>query len=125
MLAASMAVFTSCKEKEYDYRDAWVGTYLGDSKCHLSADGGNVSIDTVYYNDSLSVSKREDEGLTIGYRGESLLIDCTKEGKLSFEKYPHSGGEGKIVGDSLYFKYSDSFQGRTITYHFGGSKIRQ
>lgn len=125
MLATCMAVFVSCKDKDSDYRDAWMGTYLGDSKCHLSADGGNVSIDTVYCNDSLSVSKREDNGLTIGYRGESFSVNCTVEGQFSFEKYPHSGGEGKFVGDSLYFKYSNSFQGRTITYHFGGSKIRR
>ena len=128
LLAACMLVFASCKDDDVmdnpDYRDAWVGTYVGDSEYHFSANGGQNTVDTLYSNDSLSVAKSGDNDLIIDYRSQSFLVNCTAEGSFSRDNYPHGGCEGRCFGDSLYFKSADSEQGRTVTYIFKGSKIK-
>ncbi|MBP5516669.1 MAG: hypothetical protein J6X86_06950 [Bacteroidales bacterium] len=126
VLAACMAVFVSCgdNDDDEDYRDAWVGTYVGDSDYHFSANGGANTIDTVYFNDSLSVAKNSDKNLTFVYRGQSLMAECTEEGVFSHDNYPNGGFQGRFSGDSLYFNFSESEQGRSVTYVFKGKKIK-
>lgn len=125
MLVACMAVFVSCKDEDKsDYRDAWVGTYVGDSECHVSANGGANTVDTVYRNDSLSIAKSGDNNLSIDYRGQSSLATCTEDGSFSHDDYPHGGCQGRFSGDSLYFNFSESEQGRSATYIFKGRKIK-
>jgi hypothetical protein len=123
ILAACMIFFASCKD-DVDNRDAWVGTYMGDSDYHFSANGGANTIDTVYLNDSLSVAKSGDNKMSFGYRGQSFLAECTAEGVFCYDDYPHGGFEGKFYGDSLKFITSESFQGRSVTYVFKGRKIK-
>lgn len=79
-------------------------------------------MDTVYLNDTLSVAKCGDESLTIGYRNQSFEVASTEEGHFYRDNYPHGGCDGRWFGDSLYFNYNESFQGRSVTYNFKGNK---
>lgn len=121
LFVACMTFFVGCKD-DSDYRDKMVGTYVGDSKYHFSANGGENVMDTVYLGDTLSVAEHGDQGLTIGYRSQSFEVACTEDGNLYLDDYPHGGCDGKYFDDSLYFNYSESFQGRTVTYNFKGKK---
>ena len=127
LFAACMCFFVGCKDdgedsNGSDYRDKMVGTYVGDSDYRYSANGGENTLDTVYLGDTLSVAKYGDKGLTIGYRSQSFEVACTEDGNLYLDDYPHGGCDGKCFDDSLYFNYSESFQGRTVTYNFKGKK---
>lgn len=118
-----MAVFASCEDdQKSDYRDAWVGTYVGDSEYHFSANGGENTFDTIYPDDNLSVAKSGDNNLTVDYRSQSFLVTCTESGSFSHDDYPHGGCEGRFSGDSLYFNSTVSEQGRSVTYIFKGRK---
>ena len=121
-LAACLAIFASCGDKDNDYRDAWVGTYVGNSEYHFSSNGGENTIDTVYLNDNLSVTKSGDKELSFGYRGQTLSAECSEGGVFSHDNYPHGGFQGRFSGDSLYFTLSESEQGRSVTYVFKGKK---
>ena len=121
-LAACLAVFASCGDKDNDYRDAWVGTYEGNCVFHYSA-GADHQFDTVYADEMLSVTKLGNEGLAIDYIGQSFPVDCTSEGTFfSTSDNPHSEWEGSIKGDSLFFDYYDVSQGQSTTRHFKGIK---
>ena len=118
-----MAAFASCSEKEKtDYRDAWVGAYVGDSQCHTVSGDGQFSADTVYVGDTLSVSKAGNAALLIGYKGQEFQVSCTEEGSFGGENYPHGSYQGRIYGDSVFFKAIDSWQGNTVTNTFYGRK---
>ena len=124
MLVACMTLFVACKDDNAtDYRDTWVGTYVGDTQYHYSANGGENVIDTVYVNDSLTVAKIGDDNLVIGFRSQSFQVNCTKEGVFNHDNYPHGGCQGQCYGDSVYFMSEESEQGRSATYTFSGRKI--
>ena len=117
-----MAFFASCGDKDNDYRDAWVGTYEGYCEYHHSA-GSDQQFDTVYTNETLSVTKQGSMGLLIAYIGQSFPVDCTSEGTFfSTSDNPHSEWEGSIQGDSLFFNYHDVSQGQSTTRLFKGKK---
>ena len=123
-LAVCLSVFVSCGDKDNDYRDAWVGTYEGYCDYHSST-GSDNQFDTVYANESLSVSKQEDEGLLIDYIGQSFPVHCTSEGTFtSTSNNLHSEWNGCIKGDSLFFNYHDVSQGHSSSRQFKGKKTR-
>ena len=123
-LAVCLSVFVSCGDKDNDYRDAWVGTYEGYCDYHSSM-GADHQFDTVYTNESLTVSKQGDEGLVIGYIGQSFPVQCTSEGTFtSTSDNPHSEWNGYVKGDSLFFNYFDVSQGQSSTRHFKGKKTK-
>ena len=124
-LATCLFFVTACKDDKVDNRDAWVGTYVGESEYHYSANGGANTLDTVYQNDQLTVSKNGDDGLTIDYKSltsASFPVTCDAEGKFNYENYPHTSCEGHFIADSVYFIYTESSQGRSATYNFKGKK---
>ena len=125
LVVACVALFLGCTDdnsKSNDYRDKMVGSYVGDSEYHFSANGGENVMDTVYLNDTLSVAKIGDEGLTIGYRGQSFEVLCSEDGTFYRDNYPHGGCDGSWFADSLYFNNNESFQGRSVTYNCRGKK---
>ncbi len=120
--ATCLSVFVGCGDKDNDYRDAWVGTYEGYCDYHSST-GSDNQFDTVYANESLSVSKQEDEGLVIDYIGQSFPVHCTSEGTFtSTSNNPHSEWNGCIKGDSLFFNYHDVSQGHSSSRQFKGKR---
>lgn len=130
LLVACMAVVVGCGDKDNagngnndnDYRDAWLGTYDGYCEYHSST-GSDHQFDTVYTDESLSVSKQGDEELVIDYIGQSFAVRCTSEGTFtSTTDNPHSEWNGRIKGDSLFFNYHDVSQGHSSTRHFEGKK---
>lgn len=125
VLAACLAVFVGCEDKDNDYRDAWVGTYEGDCYCHASA-GSDNQFDTIYANESVSVSKQGDEGLLVDFvTGQSFPVNCTSEGIFtSTTGNPHSEWDGCVKGDSLFFNYYDVSQGHSTSYKFKGKKTK-
>ena len=121
-LAACLAVFAACGDKDNDYRDAWVGTYEGYYNFHYSS-GSDHQFDTVYTNQSLSVSKQGNEGLVLDYLGQSFQVLCSSDGTFtSISNNPHSEWDGCFKGDSLFFNYYDISQGHSSTRHFKGKK---
>ena len=127
LFAACMTFLVACTGDDNDtngndFRDMMVGAYVGDSEYHFSANGGENTLDTVYLNDTLSVAKCGDNGLTIGYRSQSFEVVCTDDGSFGRDNYPHGGCDGKWFDDSLYFNYNESSQGRAVTYIFKGKK---
>lgn len=130
MLAVCVAVFVGCGEKDNDndndndndYRDAWIGTYEGYCEYHHST-GSDPLLDTVYPNETLSVTKQGDNGLLIDYIDQSFPVSCTSEGTFtSTTDNPHSSWNGSIKGDSLFFNYHDVSQGYSTTRNFKGRK---
>ncbi|MBP5189341.1 MAG: hypothetical protein J6031_00295 [Bacteroidales bacterium] len=122
VLVSCLAVFVGCGDKDNDFRDTWVGTYEGYSDYHFST-GTDHQFDTVYTNESLSVSKQETVGLVIDYLGQSFPVSCTSEGTFtSSSNNPHSEWNGCIKGDSLFFNYHDVSQGYSSTRLFKGKK---
>ena len=124
LLTASMMVFVSCgnDDNEEDFRDAYVGSYMGDCAYHYS-NGSDYQFDTVYNNESLSVSKNADNGLTIDFRNMTFSVQCTKDGEIPVSSYnPHSNCFGRFKGDSLYFEYNDVSQGNASSLSFNGRK---
>jgi hypothetical protein len=123
-----MALFAACGNEDSDYRDAWVGTYVGECRYQHSAGWGDYQFDTVCVNETLSVAKQGDNGLLISYIGQSLSnlsfsVDCNPDGTFSSTtNNPHSEWNGSIKGDSLFFNYYDVSQGQSSTRHFKGSK---
>lgn len=123
-LAVCLSVFVSCGDKDNDYRDAWVGTYEGYCDYHSSM-GADHQFDTVYTNESLTVSKQGDEGLVIGYIGQSFPVQCTSEGTFtSTSNNPHNEWNGCVKGDSLFFNYNNVSQGQSSTRQFKGKKTK-
>jgi hypothetical protein len=125
VLAICLFFVVACKDDNSDSRDLWVGTYIGESEYLYSANGGNNTLDTVYYNDKLTVSKNGEDGLAIDYSSlisVSLPVNCDAEGKFIYENYPHVRCEGQFIADSVYFIYNESSQGRSATYNFKGKK---
>ncbi len=121
VLVTCLAVFVGCGDKDTDFRDTWVGTYEGYCDYHSST--GDHQFDTVYTNESLSVSKQETAGLVIDYLGQSFPVSCTSEGTFkSTSTNPHSEWNGCIKGDSLFFNYYDVSQGHSSTRQFKGKK---
>ena len=119
-----MAAFTSCTEKEKtDYRDAWMGVYVGDTQCHTISNDGQFTADTVYPGDTLSVAKEGSGALLIGYRGKEYQVGCKEEGSFCGENYPHGGFQGRIYGDSVFFEVVDTWHGNTVTNTFYGKKL--
>ena len=124
VLAVCLSVFVGCGDKDSDYRDTWVGTYEGYSDYH-SYTGVDHQFDTVYTNESLTVSKQGDEGLVIGYIGRSFPVNCTSGGTFtSTSDNPHSEWNGYVKGDSLFFNYFDISQGQSSTRQFKGKKTK-
>ena len=122
VLAACLAVFAACGDKDNDYRDAWVGTYEGECAYHHSS-GSDHQFDTVYTDETLTVAKQGDNELVIDYIGQSFPVTCTSEGTFtSTTNNPHSGWDGCVKGDSLFFNYYDVSQGQSTTRHFKGRK---
>jgi len=121
VLAACLAVFAACGDKDNDYRDAWVGTYDGYWEYHHSS-GTDHQFDTVYTDKTLTVDKQGDNGLLIG---QSFPVTCTQEGTFtSTTNNPHSEWYGSIKNDSLFFSYHDVSQGQSTTRHFVGKKTK-
>lgn len=117
-----MAVFIGCGDKDNDYRDPWLGTYEGNCEYHSST-GSDHQFDTVYTNQSLTVSKQGNEGLVLDYLGQSFQVHCSSDGTFTSTSFnPHSEWIGCIKGDSLYFNYQDVSQGHSTTRHFKGKK---
>ena len=124
VLAVCLSVFVGCGDKDSDYRDTWVGTYEGYSDYH-SYTGVDHQFDTVYTNESLTVSKQGNEGLVIGYIGRSFPVNCTSGGTFtSTSDNPHSEWNGYVKGDSLFFNYFDISQGQSSTRQFKGKKTK-
>lgn len=125
IFAVCMFVFTGCKkDDDSDFRDKWVGTYEGYCEYHSST-GSEHQFDTVYTNESLSVSKQGDEGLMIDYLGQSFPVRCTLEGIFtSTSSNPHSERNGSVKGDSLFFNYHDVSQGHSTSRYFKGKKTK-
>ena len=122
MLATCLAVFVGCGDKDNDYRDTWLGTYEGYCDYHSST-GADHQFDTVYTNQSLSVSKQGDEGLELVYLGQTFQVHCSQDGTFtSTSNNPHSEWNGCFKGDSLFFNYYDVSQGHSSTRHFKGKK---
>ena len=120
-----MTLFVACKDDNAtDYRDTWVGTYVGDTQYHYSVNGEANVVDTIYVNDNLSVAKIGDDNLIIGFRSQSYQVNCKKDGAFSHDNYPHGGCQGQCYGDSVYFMSEESEQGRSATYTFSGRKIK-
>ena len=123
VLAGCLAVFAACGDKDNDYRDAWLGTYEGYCEYHHYI-GSDQHFDTVYTNETLSVTKQGDNGLVIDYIGQLFPVTCTSEGTFtSTSDNPHSEWSGEIQGDSLFFRYYDVSQGQSTTRHFKGKKL--
>jgi hypothetical protein len=124
VFAACLAVFAACGDKDNDYRDAWLGTYEGYCEYHHYI-GSDQHFDTVYTNETLSVTKQGDNGLVIDYIGQLFPVTCTSEGTFtSTTDNPHSEWSGEIEGDSLFFRYYDVSQGQSTTRHFKGKKTK-
>jgi hypothetical protein len=122
IFAACMFFFAGCKDDDLDYRDTWVGSYEGYCEYHSST-GSDYQFDTIYTNESLSVSKQGDDGLTIDYLGQLFPVHCTSEGTFtSTSDNPHSEWNGCIKGDSLFFNYHDVSQGHSSARHFKGKR---
>jgi len=122
LFAVCIVMFASCKDEQQDYRDKWQGSYAGESSLHLSS-GSDYQFDTVYLNDTITVSKMEENKLMIQYRSQEFQVNCTPQGNLtSATNNPHSEWSGNIVGDSLYFDYYDVSQGHSSSWHFKGKK---
>lgn len=122
MLAACVAFFASCGDNDEDYRDAWVGTYGGSCNYHHSS-GSDYQFDTVYTNETLTVSKGEENILDIHYLDQDFTVNCSPEGTLtSATNNPHSEWDGANKGDSLFFNYSDASQGHYTSRQFIGKK---
>ena len=66
VLATCLFFVAACKDDNTDYRDSWVGTYVGDCSYHFS-NGADYQYDTVFHNETLAVSKNEDNGLIVDY----------------------------------------------------------
>jgi hypothetical protein len=117
-----MAVFVGCGDKDNDFRDKWLGTYEGYCEYHSST-GSDHQFDTVYSDQSLTVSKQGNEGLVMDYLGQSFQVRCSSDGTFtSTSNNPHSEWNGCIKGDSLFFNYQDVSQGHSSTRHFKGKK---
>ena len=124
VVAACVAVFAACGEKDNDYRDVWVGTYEGCSEYHNST-GTDYQVYTVFAGESLTVCKKGDHQLEVLYLGLEFPVDCTPEGVFSSTTgNPHSEWEGSIKGDSLFFIYHDVSQGHSISWLFKGKKTK-
>ena len=122
VLAACVAVFAGCGDKDNDYRDVWEGDYVGYCEYHYSL-GSDHQFDTIYTNESLSVAKQGEKELVIGYIGQSYTVNCTSEGTFtSTTNNPHSEWDGYFKGDSLFFNYYDVSQGQSTSRHFKGNK---
>ena len=122
VLVTSLVVFVGCGDKDNDFRDTWLGTYEGYCEYHSSM-GSDHQFDTVYTNQTLTVSKQGDEGLLIDYLSQSFQVRCSSDGKFaSTSNNPHSEWNGCIKGDSLFFNYQDVSQGHSTTRHFKGKK---
>ena len=122
VLAGCLAVFAACGDKDNDYRDAWLGTYEGYCEYHHYI-GSDQHFDTVYTNESVTVSKQGNEGLVMDYLGQSFQVLCSGDGTFtSTSNNPHSEWNGCIKGDSLFFNYYDVSQGHSSTRHFKGKK---
>lgn len=122
LLAACLALFASCGDKDEDYRDAWEGTYVGYREYHCSI-GSDYQFDTLYTDETLSVAKQGDMELVIGYIGQIFPVNCTPEGTFTATTTnPHSEWDGRVTGDSLFFNYYDVTQGRSSAWHFKGIK---
>ena len=122
MLATCLAVFVGCGDKDNDFRDPWLGTYEGYCEYH-SFMGADYQFDTVYTNQSLSVSKQGNEGLVLDYLGQSFQVLCSSDGTFtSTSNNPHSEWNGCFKGDSLFFNYYDVSQGHSSSRHFIGKK---
>ena len=123
VLAACLAVFAACGDKDNDYRDAWVGTYEGYYNFHYSS-GSDHQFDTVYTDETLTVAKQGDKELVVGFIGQNFPVTCTPEGTFaSTTENPHSEWGGSIKDDSLFFRYYDVSQGQSTTRHFKGKKL--
>ncbi len=76
VLVACLAVFVGCGDKDKDFRDEWLGTYEGYCDFHSST-GADHQFDTVYTNESVTVSKQGNEGLVMDYLGQSFQVLCS------------------------------------------------
>lgn len=122
VLVACMAVCVGCGDKDNDFRDTWLGTYEGYCEYHSST-GSDHQFDTVYSDQSLTVSKQGNEGLVLDYLSQSFQVRCSSDGTFtSTSNNPHSEWNGSIKGDSLFFNYHDVSQGHSTTRLFKGKK---
>lgn len=125
IMAACMAMFVGCEEPEKpvtDYREAWVGTYVGNSELHRSS-GNDYTFDTIYTNQSLTVAKSDTNALTISYFGNTFNVECNENGEIpDNSSNPHSAKCGNFKGDSLFFNIYDVTGGTSMTLKFRGAK---
>ena len=82
VLVTSLVVFVGCGDKDNYFRDTWLGTYEGYCEYHSST-GSDHQFDTVYTNETLTVSKQGDEGLVIDYLSQSFQVRCSSDGKFA------------------------------------------
>ena len=122
VLVACMAVFVGCGDKDNDFRDKWLGTYEGYCEYHSST-GSDHQFDTVYSDQSLTVTKQGNEGLVMDYLGQSFQVRCSSDGTFTSTSFnPHNEWNGCIKDDSLFFNYHDVSHGHSSTRHFKGKK---
>ncbi len=128
MLAASMVFFASCGDEDEtataDARDQWVSTYVGTREYRATATQAqtDVSIDTVFYDVSASVSKDASDTATliVDYLGSTLHIQChegTFSGTGKYKTY-----EGRFKDDSLVMYVYNTFAGHSEVDCFKGKK---
>lgn len=130
VVTSFLAVIVGCgdkdndfRDKDNDFRDKWLGTYEGYCDYHASL-SYNHQFDTVYTNQSLTVSKLGNEGLVMDYLGQSFQVSCSSDGTFTSTSFnPHSEWNGCIKDDSLFFNYHDVSQGHSTTRHFKGKKL--
>ena len=76
VLVTYMAVFGGCGDKDNDFRDTWLGSYEGYCEYHSST-GADHQFDTVYTNQSMTVTKQGNEGLVMDYLSQSFQVRCS------------------------------------------------
>jgi len=124
VLAACLALLAGCIEDDPvspDYRDAWVGTYVGYTDVHTSS-GDDHQSDTTYTDQSLSVSKYGGDSLTLEYLNTSYRFSCSADGVFEHTDNPHGGYYGNFSGDSLHFHIYDITSGHSVSQFFKGKK---
>ncbi len=127
-IAACFALLVCCTEEEPstpatngDYRDAWIGTYLGNTDVHTSSEGDHQA-DTTYTDQSIALSKCGTDSLALEYLGNRYYFSCSTSGEFNKTDNPHSGYYGNISGDSLFFHYYNITSGHSVSQFFKGKK---
>ncbi|MCL2290272.1 MAG: hypothetical protein FWC34_06135 [Bacteroidetes bacterium] len=129
-LAVIAVLFTACK-KEKDYRDKWVGKYIGQSISWRSYSLEGTTYDTI--NEYVvNVSTWGDSCLVITEVGVSSDGRKPKVSSDGYFKEHFIGGysppifEGNLQGDSIfYYNYHRTSPAFSSGYEFKGKKQKK